>query len=190
MSSMSMRNTGITIVSLDLILLVMWACGGWYNISQQGTDPCFSFVFVVHFLIVCHFILIVVITAIVDLIIREEKKAKDQGKVLHKLPYAYYTPLTWIVSSLVALLGDVSLLSFSISEFRDIGFDDKCRNSRIFHIAFDSLAVFVCLLTILWFLVVSFTSIEDTPVPVEEKGMKKKIFRNHQELDNFDMLKK
>lgn len=166
----SMKITGIIIVVLDIILLLLWASGGFYNISQLHNDVCFSFVFVVHFLIVCHFILTIVITAIIDIIIKEEKKANSRGRTINKLPYEYYTPLTWIFASIVALLGDVSLLVFTAMEHSSIGNDDECSESRIFHIAFDSLAIIVCLISIVWFIVFSFTAVGNSPLsPKKQK---------------------
>jgi hypothetical protein len=175
-----MKIMGFIILSLDMVLLLLWVSGLWYNASQVGTDPCFSAVFVVHFLIVCHFILLSAILAMLDIIMKEEQKAASEEKVLKKLPYIYYTPTTWIVTSIIALLGDVSLLAFSANENHNIGGDDKCQQSRIFHIAFDGLAILVCLIAIVWFLVLSFYTIEESPVDkANRKKRKGKEYESH-----------
>src|ERR1700742_641153 len=109
-----MKEIAIVIITLDLILLVIWFGGSIYIIVNLDI-ACFENQFITNFLILLHFALGMCITNIESEIEKEEIKHKidngGDGKPLLYLPYQFYSPTTWIFTSIISFGGDVILLS-------------------------------------------------------------------------------
>jgi ABC-type transport system involved in multi-copper enzyme maturation permease subunit len=111
------------------------------------------------------------IANIVDSIIIEEKKYEEthsynngskrqnhynyEPKRLLKLPYYFYSPLAWIFTSIISLFGDSILLAFTVRSYQ-ISIPDDCTNLRIGHIVYDSVALFISVISVLWFIIFGF----------------------------------
>jgi len=160
----TMKITGIVIVTIDLFLFMFWLGGGFYYISKLQDDICFTETFITHYLVLIHFCLAMFITSLVDDILKEEHNLKARNKTLPlKLPYNFYKPFTFIFTSILAFFGDLSLLVYAIRQYiLLIGINDQCQIARSLHIAFDVIAVFVSLISIIWFTVFSFKTIENS----------------------------
>ena len=154
----TMKITGIVIISLDIFLLLIWFAGAIYNISQLDKDICYTEIFIVHFLILIHFALGMCISNIIDAIMKEEKEIiekRESDKLMN-----YYTPLTWIFTSIVSTFGDAILLAYAIRSHIIVGDGDICKPSRILHITYDVVAVLISLTSVIWFIVFAFYTLD------------------------------
>lgn len=149
----SMKITGIIILVIDALLLLSWTAGQIYIICNLE-EHCFTELFIVHFLILIHFALAIFITIMLNDIIKEEQKNKG-NKTPVILSFYNYSPLPWIFVSILSFLGDVILLAYAIKAYI-IAHDDPCMTSRKVHIAYDTIATLVSLLSIIWFIAFSF----------------------------------
>lgn len=163
----TMKVTGIVIITIDILLLLIWFAGSIYNVSQLHVDICYTEIFIVHFLILIHFALGMCISQIVDGIMKDSESINNESKKLLN----YYTPLSWSFTSLVSLLGDVSLLAYAIRSHIIVGDADVCKTSRILHIAYDVIAVIISLTSITWFIVFASYTLDHTiHLNKEERG--------------------
>jgi len=147
----SMRRAALVIITIDILLLVLWFCGGIYLAVMLDTH-CFELQAIIHFLILIHFPLALFVCSLATKLGHALKKDPD----VKKLPYSSYRPLEWIVTGLLSFFGDVILLTWAARAytlFQEEG--DACQLSRILHITYDSVAVVTSLATILWFIVFS-----------------------------------
>lgn len=157
-----MKTIGWVIVALDILLVLIWFAGGIYSIVMLE-QACFEVQLITHFLILIHFALGFYLASMVGEIDREQQKAASRGRRLIQLPYLFYLPLAWIFVSVTALAGDVLLLTAGIRIYllRSREADDGCQTARFIHILFDSFAVLICLITIVWFIVFSLYTIKE-----------------------------
>ena len=155
-----MRNTAIAIVSFDIILLALWISGAGY-ITHNLTIECFHDQSISHFLIIVHFVLGLHLAAMVGEIGKELRLFKSRtGKELLRLPYHFYEPFAWVLTSLVSLSGDVILLSWAVIDYTHAA-SDECDTSRILHISFDTIALISSVVSIIWFLLYTFCTIRE-----------------------------
>ena len=169
------RRIAIALVAADLLLLVIWFAGSiFFAESFHGGNACIRDKQAPqHFVILIHFALGMFITNMEGVITLEKEKERDEGKELITLSYANYWPLTWIFTGLVALLGDITLLTWASLEYGLILEEHpECRTPQILHIVFDSFALAVSVLVVAWFLLFSaFRTRHRTTVPlVTNKG--------------------
>jgi hypothetical protein len=153
----SMRRMGIAIVTIDVLLLVLWLCGGFYLAFHLET-LCYEIQAILHFLILIHFPLAMFLCSLVT----ELGNALKEDPNVRKIPYSTYKPLEWIFTGLLSFFGDLILLTWAARAyviFQDEHITDECQDWRIIHIAYDSVAAFTSLVTILWFTVFSFYTI-------------------------------
>ena len=151
-SARAMKSVGDAIIIMDVILLLAWISGAIYILVNYYT-LCFQAEFVVHFLILIHFALGMCITSILDAIGMELSRAEEARRPEPiTLPLQFYSPREWLFTSLLSLSGDTLLLIASVLGLQAYGDTDECKHARIAHIAFDSLALLVSLITIGWFI--------------------------------------
>lgn len=148
-----MRAIGNVIWTIDLLLAIMWFVGGIY-ISVFFNQACMRDEAVFHFLILIHFALWAKIDELLSEIQKEEMRFRDGGQLMPEmLPYEIYAPRGWAGVGFLSTAGDAILLTWgclSLVLFADAG--DTCQMARAFHIAFDSVALFVSLMSVLWFI--------------------------------------
>ncbi len=148
-----MKRIAIGIVTVDLVLLVLWFAGSIHIAVNFGID-CYQESAITHFLILIHFALGMYITNMQGMIANAQYEAREKGRELKVLPYQAYNLLTWIFTALISTLGDTTLLTWA---GQDLSLHpegtDECHEARLLHIAFDSIALTVSLLTVLWFVV-------------------------------------
>ncbi len=167
-----MKITAYTVIALDLVLLVLvWLPGAIYIIYNLDT-ACFAVEFIIHFLILMHFALCMAIAWVASQIESEEEEYKEKfheqflnraspatvtpmtsltPPPLEYVSYRVYSPLAWIFTGLVSLIGDGVLLAAAIRTY-NIGALDECRNSRIAHLAYDTVAFSLSVVTVVWFI--------------------------------------
>lgn len=147
-----MKRIAIGIISVDLFLLIFWVVGS-IHIGINWETACFRTSAIFHFLILIHFALGMYITSMEGVIAAAEYEAREKGLKLLRLPFQSYNLLTWIFTALVSTLGDSTLLSWAARELQiSPAGTDECHEARILHITFDSLALAVSLITVLWFI--------------------------------------
>ena len=146
-----MKKTAIAILSFDILLLIAWTANAAYLAFNLKLE-CFHSQAIVHFLILFHFVLAIHMANLVGEITREQFHASEAKKKLTLLPFYIYSPLAWILISLLSLVGDVVLLTWAIIEYRGIE-ADECNVARITHITLDSVALVISVVSIVWFVV-------------------------------------
>lgn len=152
------RHIAIALATADLLLLVIWFSGSIYLADEfVHGDACYRALQAPqHFVILIHFALGMFITNMEGAITLETERAREVGERVIALSYATYSPLTWIFTGLVALLGDITLLTWAVLAYTLIEEDAPlCRTPQILHIVFDSVALFISALVVLWFIVFS-----------------------------------
>ena len=162
-SAKTMKTMGIIIVTIDLLLFLFWVAAGFYYIAMLQDDICFTETYITHFLITIHFALAFCITSIVDDIIKEEHNLKARNRNLSlKLAYNFYHPFSWSFTSIISFFSDLSLLVYAIRQYiLLLGINDQCNTARKMHISLDVIAVIVDIISIIWFLIFSFKTIEN-----------------------------
>ncbi len=176
----AMKITGIVIITADLLLLLIWFGGAMYIIHNLSVSVCFFEVFFAQFFIVFHFVLGMCITGIVKDIMNQQKERQSlvsmgnerrvrgttspysPGFEDEPLSYYFYSPLTWIYTSVISFFGDLALLCYSIKIYT-MAEDDVCHAIKIGHIAFDSIALFISITSIIWWIVFSIYCITHKP---------------------------
>lgn len=158
-------------VALDLALLILiWLPGAIYIIVNLDT-ACFDVEFILHFIILLHFALGMSIAGVSSEIEKEEEEYKEKfhehfmsGSAstptismvnptpppLQYVSYRVYSPLPWIFTSIISLGGDAVLFAAAIRVYR-LGIVDECQTSRIAHIAYDTVALALSLVSVIWF---------------------------------------
>lgn len=152
-SPKSMRRMAIAIITIDILLLVLWFCGGIYLAVRLDTF-CFELQAIIHFLILIHFTVAIFVCSLIT----ELSKALKEDPNVRKLPYSTYKPLEWIFTGLLSFFGDFILLMWAWRAyviFKDEHHTDECQDWRIVHITYDAVALFTSLVTIVWFIVFS-----------------------------------
>lgn len=164
-----MKNMAIAIITIDLILLLVWFCGAIYILVNLETH-CYEVQFITHFLILIHFALGMYVATTEGEITKQQEEARMRGKILIKLPYYAYSPLTWIFTGLISFSGDLMLLVAAVRNYAIIGNADECQNSRAAHIGFDVIALIISIVTVLWFVIFSIYSVANRKrfVPYQE----------------------
>ena len=162
-----MKVVADVIVALDLALLILiWLPGAIYLIYNLDT-ACFGIEFIIHFIILLHFALGMAIAWVSSQIDNEEEEYREKfyehfmngpspmkgnpvPPPLQYVSYRVYSPLAWIFTSLISLVGDSVLLAAAVRTFR-LGVADECRDARITHLAYDTVALALSLASIIWF---------------------------------------
>jgi hypothetical protein len=167
-----MRRIAISLAAMDFLLIFAWFGGSIYLARQfHDGDPCYrGGQTLQHFVILFHFALGMFITNVASIITLERERVLEHGRRLITLSYATYYPLTWIFTGVVALLGDITLLTWAALEYEEIvAHEPECRNAQVAHITFDSFALLVSLLVVLWFILFSaFRTRHKTSVPLDK----------------------
>ena len=146
-----MKRIAIGIITVDLFLLAFWFIGTIY-LSATRTDPCFRDARTQHFLILIHFALGMYIATMEGVVSAAENEARERGRVLKRLPYQAYGLLTWSFTASVSTLGDTTLLTWAVQDMiENEGTADACTTARALHVTFDTLALIVSVITVVWF---------------------------------------
>jgi hypothetical protein len=153
-----MRDIALAILIMDCILAVIWIFGAAYVLYQKKNNPdlCFGDQFVLHMLILFHFVLAMAVAGIYSEIQKEAMRYRDRKQPLPEvLPFEIYTPFLFFFASFIALSGDTVLLANAAIDY-DIGDPtDACRAARIAHISYDTIALLVSVTSVIWFILFS-----------------------------------
>jgi hypothetical protein len=150
--SYDIRRIAYILLALDLLLFISWVIIAIYPVSI--TCPADM---LLHIILLLHFAHTFAIGAVLDDWDTEVEEKRP-------MKYSFYI---WITSCVVALGGDIFLLvSQLIGEHIE-----ACESTRISHIVWDSCAIAICVLSIIWFFALYYYSKRR-----KNKGEKK---RNH-----------
>lgn len=159
-----MKRIAIGIIAVDLFLIAFWYAGSVY-ISLNFTVPCFKAAAISHFLILIHFALGMYICNMESIISTAENEARERGQRLKRLPYQAYGLLAWSFTATVSTLGDLTLLTWAIQDVQENpAGSDQCDTARILHATFDALALFVSVITVVWFILFTSCTVRRRPV--------------------------
>ena len=124
------------ILFLDILLFLAWFAAAIF-ISIKCPDSLEE-----HVLILLHFAQTIVIFTVID----SWNSSKTKQEIIRN-----YSPLFWIALGLglVSLSGDLFLLT------RQFVGEHPCHDVNISHIVIDSSGVVICLLSIIWFIVIT-----------------------------------
>lgn len=173
-----MKTVAITIITFDIILLLSWLSGAIYLVTKLDTH-CYESQFTNHFFILIHFALALCITGIVDEIEKEELKHENK-EITTSMPYQFYSPFSWIFTSILSLFGDIILLAAASHEYNTMHEEDECTNARIMHITLDVIALIISVISIIWFILFSFYTIKpqrrksmynNNTIPIQESSL-------------------
>jgi hypothetical protein len=181
-SVQGMKITGLCIIGIDILLLLTWFVGACVTLSKVGEHVCYAEIFKTHFLILIHFVLFAFLCVVIgDLLLEEVVKHQEYKEIIrqnplkkdditlyqeyhydYKLPYRVYQPLGWAAISLLSFFGDVTLLVFSTKIYQH-STEPECHAIELSHIVYDSVALFISSLSIIWFIVFSIYTIANKP---------------------------
>lgn len=161
-----MKTFATVLIAFDIFLLLLWWGGSGYILVNIET-ACFHGQVYPHFFILIHFVLGMYMACMVGEISKElHVHYLNNGRVLALLPYHFYQPLCWILTSLISLSGDIFLICLAALEYKHAPIDD-CNTARILHIAFDTLALITSIISIVWFVIYSYYTIREDRSNIE-----------------------
>ena len=133
------RRIAYVILTLDLLLFIAWFIIAIYPVSVTCPED-----LLLHVVLLLHFAQAATIGGVLD---TWSEEIEEHAPIK-------YAPYSWIIASIVALFGDIFLLTSQL-----IGEHvEHCEPTRISHIVWDSCAIAVCLISIIWFMVLYFYS--------------------------------